>query len=147
MFDDSFRKVLPKYVSPIVQILIKWKVTPNQITVTGFVLSIIAALLISFNFFIWGLTFWWLSRLSDGLDGIVARESGQKSLFGGYLDILLDMAAYSLMIIAFAYVYKEQALTWNFILLGYVLCITSVLALSSILESLRSSNELKDLKL
>jgi phosphatidylglycerophosphate synthase len=51
----------------------------------------------------------------------VARELGNQSAFGGYLDITLDMAAYSAMAMGFAVAHPEPGLMWNVILAGYVL--------------------------
>ncbi len=42
-----------------------------------------------------------LSRLCDGLDGVVARTNGATD-FGGYLDIVLDFAFYGIIPFAFA---------------------------------------------
>ena len=67
--------------------------------------------------------------LVDGTDGIFARNTGQATDFGAYLDIVLDMAAYSAMILGFAYANPELLDRWLVILLLYVLCITSALAL------------------
>lgn len=38
---------------------------------------------------------WLLNRLLDGLDGLVAREHGRATAFGGYLDIMADFAVYA----------------------------------------------------
>ncbi|MDJ0625529.1 MAG: CDP-alcohol phosphatidyltransferase family protein [Candidatus Caenarcaniphilales bacterium] len=146
MLDDKFRPLLPKFTGPLIKLLIKLKVTPNQVTVLGFLLACIASFLIGKDLMLFGLIVWWISRLADGLDGMLARETNQKSFFGGYLDILLDMASYSIMIIGFASHYKDIAYVWNWILLGYVLCITSVLALSSIIEGFKNSTQNNELQ-
>jgi phosphatidylglycerophosphate synthase len=38
---------------------------------------------------------WLLNRVLDGLDGLVAREHGRSTAFGGYLDIMADFAVYA----------------------------------------------------
>ncbi|MDX1920804.1 MAG: CDP-alcohol phosphatidyltransferase family protein [Candidatus Caenarcaniphilales bacterium] len=139
MFDEKFRAVFPRFAKWILQPLILAKVSPNQVTVFGFLLALLACYFVSQEQFILGIIIWWLSRLADGLDGLLARETKQKTAFGGYLDILLDMFAYSTMIFAFALVYPEHSFIWNLILVSYVLCITSTLAFSSILENLSGS--------
>ena len=74
---------------------------------------------------------WLASRLGDGLDGILARETGSSTAFGGYLDITLDMTAYSAMLLGFAVAHPERGVVWSVILAGYALAITTTLALSN----------------
>jgi phosphatidylglycerophosphate synthase len=81
-----------------------------------------------------GLGVWLMSRLLDGYDGLLARLAGRSSLFGGYLDITLDMLAYSLMAVAFAVAMPADRVWWLVVLVGYVMAITTTLALSSLLE-------------
>jgi phosphatidylglycerophosphate synthase len=70
----------------------------------------------------------------DGTDGIYARATGKVSDFGAYIDILLDMASYGVMPVAFSIAQPENAFLWQLVLLLYVLCITSALALGSLHE-------------
>jgi len=65
---------------------------------------------------------------------VVARAGGTATDFGGYLDMTLDMAAYSAMAVGFGMLHTQHATLFLLILTGYVLCGTTVLALSSILE-------------
>jgi hypothetical protein len=55
-------------------------------------------------------------------------------LFGGFLDITLDMLAYSAVAVAFAIAMPGDCLLWMLVLVGYVMAITTTLALSSLLE-------------
>ena len=70
-------------------------------------------------------------------DGVYARASGQESDFGAYLDLLLDMAAYGAMVLAFAIAWPDFQIQWALMLFFYVLCIASALALGN-LESQRA---------
>ena len=47
------------------------------------------------GYYLPGLVLWLLNRALDGLDGTLARITGQQSDFGGYLDILLDTVMYA----------------------------------------------------
>jgi len=134
MFDDSVRPHVARLVTPAGRILASWGVTPASITWAGFATAAAGAAAIASGLPGVGLALWLLSRLADGLDGVVARVSGRQSAFGGYLDITLDMAAYSLMVLAFAHVHPDPAVLWQAILVGYVLAITTTLALSSAAE-------------
>jgi len=100
------------------------------------VLAVLAAFCVGFGLSIPGLVLWLVSRMADGLDGLLARATNRTSALGGYLDITLDMAAYSVMILGFAAAHSGEGLVWSAILVGYVLCITTTLALSAALEGL-----------
>lgn len=66
-------------------------ITPNQITVIGLVL-----VLFNCGLFLWSHNTLWFGSgliaalLFDTLDGLVARHQGTSSLFGGYLDAIID---------------------------------------------------------
>jgi phosphatidylglycerophosphate synthase len=85
--------------------------------------------MVSLHWYGAALVFWWLGRLFDGTDGIYARDSDQATAFGGYLDIVLDMASYSIMLIGFYLASPQRGLQWLGIAVLYTLCITSALAL------------------
>jgi phosphatidylglycerophosphate synthase len=76
--------------------------TADMVTLIGLGFGLTAALVLAV-----GLPGWLAlipllgGRLADGLDGAVAR-AGQKSDFGGYLDILCDIAFYGAIPLAFA---------------------------------------------
>ena len=95
----------------------------------GLVIALIASAAVALGANFWALGLWWLSRLADGTDGIYARDSGQVSEFGGYLDIVLDMAAYGAMVLGFAIAEPTLGPQWLVILFLYILCIASALAL------------------
>lgn len=130
MFDDAFRAGFSSWARPVVHPLVRLGVTPNGITVATFLLALAAATLIAVDRPWAGLVLWLVSRLGDGLDGLLARQSGQTTAFGGYLDITLDMAGYAAMVMGFAVARPDISLAWVAILTGYVVGITTTLALS-----------------
>ncbi len=132
MIDNPFRKKLEKFSVTICGIYRFFGLQPNGVTVLAFIVSILAAISIVGGHNTLALILWWISRYFDGTDGIYARQIGKTSRFGAYLDILLDMASYSLMIIAFALIRPEFSIQWNLILFFYVLCIASALSLGSL---------------
>ncbi len=60
------------------------------------------------------------NRLVDGIDGAVARHKG-PSRFGGYLDIMCDMAFYAAVPVGFALARPENAV-WAALLLASFVC-------------------------
>jgi phosphatidylglycerophosphate synthase len=131
MFDEPARVVFPRLARPIVAALARAGMTPNQVSVVAAILGLAAAGCVATGYTLTGLVVWVVSRVADGLDGALARATGAKSAFGGYLDITLDMVAYSAMVVGFAIANPQHGLAWACILAGYVVAITTTLALSN----------------
>ena len=72
----------------------------NAVTIAGAVIGLLAAASIGAGMFSLAIALILLSRLSDGLDGAIARIRG-KTDFGGYLDIVLDFFFYGAIPLAF----------------------------------------------
>jgi CDP-diacylglycerol--glycerol-3-phosphate 3-phosphatidyltransferase len=70
--------------------LIESRLTPNAISMTGLVLNVVAAVLVTQRlFFLAGIAFI-VGSLMDMLDGRYSRMSGKGTLFGAFLDSTLD---------------------------------------------------------
>jgi len=78
------------FFAPFVRFLVRMGVTPNAITVFGFVLAIATAVLAGLQLWIWAAVVGIIGGLSDLFDGSVARLSGKASRFGAFLDSNLD---------------------------------------------------------
>jgi phosphatidylglycerophosphate synthase len=131
MLDDFVRPRLPRYAGPALALYARLGVTPDQVTLLGLALAILAAFAVARGHGWAGLALWWASRAVDGTDGLYARQSGQATSFGAYLDILADMAAYGAMVLGLAVAWPGLRAEWLAILFLYVLCITSALALGA----------------
>ncbi len=82
--------------------LIESRLTPNGISLTGFGLTCLAAVLISQELFVpAGLAFIVGSSM-DALDGRYSRMSGKGTPFGAFLDSTLDRIAEGLVLTAIA---------------------------------------------
>jgi phosphatidylglycerophosphate synthase len=132
MIDQNFRPWLEKRSKLLSGLYKRLGLSPNAITLAGCALGGLAAIAAAAQAYWIALGLWWAGRLLDGTDGIYARATGQVSDFGGYLDILCDMAAYGLMVLGFAYAMPDLVHYWIWMLFLYVLCITSALALGSV---------------
>jgi CDP-diacylglycerol--glycerol-3-phosphate 3-phosphatidyltransferase len=70
--------------------LIESRLTPNKISLTGFVLNVVAAVLVTQRlFFLAGVAFI-VGSVMDMLDGRYSRMSGKGTPFGAFLDSTLD---------------------------------------------------------
>lgn len=134
MFDDAVRTHVEPMLAPVARTLARTGLSPTVVTVATFLVACAGALAIAGGFPVAGLALWLVSRVGDGLDGVLARESKRVTAFGGYLDITLDMAAYSAMVVAFATLHPEPRLAWLGILAGYTMAITTTLALAAAAE-------------
>ena len=132
VIDNTARNFLDKKLRPIARLIARKKFSPCWLTWMGFVVSLFASYEVWQQNFIAALILWWTGRVFDSFDGLYARASSQTSAFGGFLDISLDMASYSLFLIGIALSHPELQTYWLFILLGYLLCITTALALGNL---------------
>ncbi len=147
MIDAPFRAFLPKVSQPLISFYESRDFSPNQITVAGFMGAMVAAAAVGLGWWWLALVLWWASRLLDGTDGIYARHTGRVTEFGGYLDITLDMASYSVMILGFYFRRPELAVLWVAILIFYVLAITTALSLGAIERKKGVDGDNRSLKL
>jgi CDP-diacylglycerol--glycerol-3-phosphate 3-phosphatidyltransferase len=82
--------------------LIESRLTPNAISLTGFALNVLAALLVVERmFFLAGLAFI-VGSIMDTLDGRYSRMSGKGTQFGAFLDSTLDRLEEGIVLIAVA---------------------------------------------
>lgn len=136
MIDGPFRRFLPKMTGPLVRLYSFFGLSPNAISVGSLLMACVASYFCARGEAYFAIIFWWFGRLFDGTDGIYARAISQTSDFGAYLDIVCDMASYSVMILGFALLHPQLQFMWSIILVLYVLCITSALALGSLEQKL-----------
>jgi phosphatidylglycerophosphate synthase len=101
VLDARLRRVIDPPLGRIGASLAGAGVTPNAVTLAGFLLGLAAMALIATEGYLLGLVCLLLNRLADGLDGAVARHAGPSDL-GGFLDILADFIVYSGIVFAFA---------------------------------------------
>jgi CDP-diacylglycerol--glycerol-3-phosphate 3-phosphatidyltransferase len=70
--------------------LIESRLTPNAISLTGFVLNVVAAVLVWERYFFLGGVAFVVGSICDTLDGRYSRMSGKGTPFGAFLDSTLD---------------------------------------------------------
>jgi CDP-diacylglycerol--glycerol-3-phosphate 3-phosphatidyltransferase len=70
--------------------LIESRLTPNTISLTGFVLNVVAAVLVWERLFFLGGVAFIVGSVMDTLDGRYSRMSGKGTPFGAFLDSTLD---------------------------------------------------------
>ena len=85
------RKALAGYLTrPVVRALEEVPLTPNQITVLGFLVIVVAAALVATGHLLAGGLAVLAGGFLDIVDGALARSTGKVTRFGGVLDSTLD---------------------------------------------------------
>jgi phosphatidylglycerophosphate synthase len=119
MIDPLLNKLFRPPLALAAKPLIHLGITANQVTVFGFILGLLAVPAVISEHFDVALVFILLNRLSDGLDGAIARQT-QTTDAGGFLDISLDFIFYSAIPFAFIVSHPEQnALAGGLLMLSF----------------------------
>ena len=110
MLDLKLRTVKERTLEPVASRL-TGRVSPNALTAGSLLVTTGAAALAWADLSWLALVAWLLGRLLDGLDGPVARASGQADDLGGYLDIVGDTVGYAVLPLGVA-LGLDQRSTW-----------------------------------
>lgn len=100
MFDTRLLPLLKGPLKSLARVAASLGLSANQVTLGGFALGITGAVAVAFEFYVAGLVLLLVNRLSDGIDGELARLQ-QPTDAGAYLDIVLDFIFYNAFAFAF----------------------------------------------
>lgn len=101
MLDAKVTPLIKPLLKPLIKALDSKRVTPNQVTLVGFVVGVLAFPFIILNWWNMALGCIILNRVLDGIDGELARYQRSSSSAGGFLDICLDFLFYASIPLAF----------------------------------------------
>lgn len=111
---SEIRHMAEQYsTAPVVRVLSRTGITPNTITIMGFLVSIAAGAVISKEFLLLGGGLVLFSGVFDMLDGSLARAKGQSTKFGALLDSTLDRLAEAAVLLGLLIMYSWQPSTWE----------------------------------
>lgn len=119
-FRDTLHAYYDRVVAPVARVLVRLKVTPNQVSVVGGLFNVAAAVfIINGDFIVAGLLYLTAGGL-DLLDGLVARLSDQETMFGAFLDSTLDRVSEGVVFAAIVYHLATggDAVTSSFVVLA-----------------------------
>jgi CDP-diacylglycerol--glycerol-3-phosphate 3-phosphatidyltransferase len=91
-----------EYQAVVTNRLIESRLTPNAISLTGFALCIVAAVLVWNDHYVLGGIAFVVGSVCDTLDGRYARASGKGTPFGAFLDSTLDRVEEGVVLAAVA---------------------------------------------
>src|SRR3954454_16767780 len=89
------------------QRLIQSRLTPNAISLTGFVLCALAGVLVWQEHLFWGGVAFVVGSVCDTLDGRYSRMSGKGTSFGAFLDSTLDRVEEGVVLAAVAVLFSQ----------------------------------------
>ncbi|MEW8966735.1 CDP-alcohol phosphatidyltransferase family protein [Exiguobacterium alkaliphilum] len=130
MLDTYGSRIVRPVVERGADRLLKWKFTPNEVTLLGGIVGV------SVGFFIYNDMHWtavillWLSGLFDVLDGTMARRSS-KTGFGTVLDLVVDRLVEIAVVIALALRYPEHMTVFLLLLASFIVAMTVFLAVGA----------------
>ena len=123
MLDPILRRWMDPPLNRAGAWLAERNVAANAASLAGLAVGLLAVPLLAYGRYEAALVVILLNRLIDGLDGAIARQRG-VSAFGGYLDIMCDMAFYAAVPVGFALASPGNAV-WAAVLLASFVCTAS----------------------
>ena len=108
----SIYALKPKFqnlLRPMVKQLYQKSITANQVTLFACIVSILIGLLLTLlsqvSAIFWLMPVWLFIRMAlNAMDGMLAREFGQQSALGGYLNEITDIVADAALYLPFAFI-------------------------------------------
>lgn len=109
MISDIGRKFFAAPLSRLVPLLQATGISPNGLTIIGFLLTSFSALLLAFGYLFAGGLVLIVAALFDMLDGALARATGQVTKFGAFFDSSVDRYSESVILVALIYYYSGMS--------------------------------------
>jgi CDP-diacylglycerol---glycerol-3-phosphate 3-phosphatidyltransferase len=131
----SLKSRFQQLLRPTVRMLASMGVTPNQVTIATFVSSLVLGVVVSWRIadrrWLLLLPPFFLVRMAlNAMDGMLAREFGQTSNLGAYLNELTDVASDALLYLPFAYLPE-----FNPLAVGAIIVLSGVSELAGVVAT------------
>ncbi len=117
MFSEAARKYSRIFLEPAARFISRTGISPNVVTVTGFLLMIGVAVVLAWGNLFWGGILIIGVALFDAIDGTLARMMGRTSRFGAFLDSTLDRFSEAVIYLGIFIYLSEQNLRLELILI------------------------------
>ena len=96
------------FINPILILLIKLKLTPNFVTLTGFAICIAATYYISAGNFVLGGVLVFISGIMDIFDGALAKKMNLNTDKGAFLDSTFDRLSEAIILVGLIYFFSKE---------------------------------------
>ncbi|MDY7104889.1 MAG: CDP-alcohol phosphatidyltransferase family protein [Actinomycetota bacterium] len=140
MLDRPLRRITVPALDRLAAIVAGTHVRPGGLTLAGLAVGLGAAVAAGVGRWRFALAAWLVSRVFDGLDGVVARRrdpAGHGDELGGYWDITADFTVYAAFVVGVAVELPDARLAAVATLAAYYVNACAFLAFSSIAERRR----------
>jgi len=127
MFDPLLRRLVDPPLDRAGAWLAARGASANAMTLGGLAIGLLSVPLLACGAYGAALLVIMINRVLDGLDGAVARHRGAQP-FGGYLDIVCDMAFYAAVPVGFALADPRNAVSASVLLASFICTGSSFLA-------------------
>ncbi len=126
MITEWGRRNLKVILEPIAGVFRALHITPNVITLLGFLLNVVAAYLIVIDQIFWAGIVFLVAAGADAIDGTLARQIGIRNKFGAFWDSTLDRLSESIIIMALTYRFAVAGQVWA-VMVAFLALIASFL--------------------
>ncbi len=121
MLSANFRERAEFLVIPLAKTMARLRISPNALTLLGFLSSLVAAYSFAASNLQAALYFLLISGFFDIMDGAVARVSSSVTRFGGFLDSVLDRYSDAVILLGIALYFADYYLLILLVLTGCLL--------------------------
>ncbi len=126
MTSRALKDLARRSTLPVAAALVRLGVTPNMLTIVGFLLNVGVGVVIATGHLFAGGLFLLVAGLFDMLDGAVARLGQRVTVFGGFLDSTLDRYSEAAVFLGLLALYARQGRTTE-VLLVYAVIVGSLM--------------------
>jgi phosphatidylglycerophosphate synthase len=145
MLDAKLRPLIDPPLNACGRRLAAAGISANVVTLSGFAVGMLALPALAQGQYWTALALIVVNRLSDGLDGAVARAAGKSDL-GGYLDIVCDFIFYSGIVFGFALADEANRLAACFLVFSFMGTGSSFLTFAIMAEKRGISTDIRGSK-
>lgn len=104
VWQNRFRRLAEGAALPLARL----GITPNSITILGFLLTLVTAGVIATDHLTQGAILLFVAGIFDMLDGALARATQQGTTFGAFLDSVLDRYSEAAILLALVVVFSHR---------------------------------------
>ncbi len=106
---EGLKPLYERILRPAIRLFQRLGIRPNHLTVAGMVLFGVAGWYCAVGRWYVAVVVVVVASLTDGWDGLLARETGQKTEFGGILDSTCDRVAEALLVAGLLVYYERTS--------------------------------------
>jgi CDP-diacylglycerol--glycerol-3-phosphate 3-phosphatidyltransferase len=127
---ENLKPLYNRILRPGAIVLHKIGLTPNSVTILGILFFFLGAWLTAIGSWKIAVISYIVGSCMDGLDGVLARETGQKTIFGGILDSVSDRVTEILWVGGIIVFYTMQPAIDRYGILGGYAALTGSMLVS-----------------